>query len=405
MTSAVLARLRRQEAWVWVAGGLGLVLAVAILWLLVSDYWAKGTGHWAAVEQGRHFLHQGRPDLALRAVMNVRDEKPGAGAAMEVAGLAWLQLNQRYGSRQYPIRTAQIALERALKLQPHQLAATKALAAIHAQLGNGEKAIELLQSAARLDPNDPALWQAMGRVQHDMGRPAEAAAAFEKALRLAPRDGETRRALIAELLNSRQPEPATPWVEAALKDEPNEPKVLGLAARHAYELGKTQEAAGLADRALARDAAELDALLVRAKVRVAEGRLREASVDLEHALIVSPNNLGALQLLAQVESALGLEDRAAKTAARLRQTEARIKKMDDLVRQIAQRPDDPTPRFELGQAAAEGGSYELARQCFQAALALDPNLGKARAALAALPPPKTLGPTSAPNGLFHEKSL
>src|SRR5690349_15259470 len=42
--------------------------------------------HWEAVERGRFYLERGRPDMALQAVSEVRDEAAGAGEAMAVAG-------------------------------------------------------------------------------------------------------------------------------------------------------------------------------------------------------------------------------------------------------------------------------------------------------------------------------
>ena len=48
--------------------------------------------HWAAVARGRDALRRGRPDLALQAVNDVRDEAPGSGEAMTVAGLALLRI-------------------------------------------------------------------------------------------------------------------------------------------------------------------------------------------------------------------------------------------------------------------------------------------------------------------------
>ena len=46
--------------------------------------------------------------------------------------------------------------------------------------------------------------------------------------------------------------------------------------------------------------------------------------------------------------------------------------MDKLTKVIDQHPDDPEPRWQMGQAAMEGEMYTLAYQCFQAALDLDP---------------------------------
>ena len=42
------------------------------------------TGHWEAVARGQQHLDAGRPDLALKAVMHIRDDGPGAGEAMTI---------------------------------------------------------------------------------------------------------------------------------------------------------------------------------------------------------------------------------------------------------------------------------------------------------------------------------
>ena len=108
-------------------------------WGWRSSYWegCGGTGHinpsvrehWAAVARGRDALRRGRPDLALQAVNTVRDEAPGSGEAMTVAGLALLRLGEYRGAR--------LALERALKLQPNQFDAAITLAELNFGLGNG----------------------------------------------------------------------------------------------------------------------------------------------------------------------------------------------------------------------------------------------------------------------------
>src|SRR5690349_21791528 len=59
----------------------------------------RSSGHWAAVSMGRAYLAQGQPHLALAAVEHVRDEGPGSGEAMTVAGLALLELKQPITAR------------------------------------------------------------------------------------------------------------------------------------------------------------------------------------------------------------------------------------------------------------------------------------------------------------------
>src|SRR5947208_2013250 len=72
---------------------IGLVVLVGLVATVVLRPWSRPTpvpirGHWQAVLRGRAYLAQNRPDLALQAVSHVRDEGPGAGEAMCVAGLA-----------------------------------------------------------------------------------------------------------------------------------------------------------------------------------------------------------------------------------------------------------------------------------------------------------------------------
>ena len=58
--------------------------------------------------------------------------------------------------------------------------------------------------------------------------------------------------------------------------------------------------------------------------------------------------------------------------------------MDALSKAIDRHPEDPKPRWQMGQAAMEGEMYTLAYQCFQAALDLNPNDAHALEGLAML---------------------
>src|SRR5579864_5604549 len=80
---------------------------LALLVIVATVFLNRAQGHWPAVNRGRAFLQQGRPDLAFQAVQEIRDEAPGAGEAMTVAGLALVQLKE--------LKTARMALERAIR--------------------------------------------------------------------------------------------------------------------------------------------------------------------------------------------------------------------------------------------------------------------------------------------------
>jgi hypothetical protein len=81
---------------------------------------------------------------------------------------------------------------------------------------------------------------------------------------------------------------------------------------------------------------------------------------------------------------LGQSREAAETKSRADQSRERIARKDQLMKLMSKRPDDPEPRWWMGQAAVEGEMYQLAYHCFQAALDLDPRYHPAREALVKL---------------------
>jgi tetratricopeptide (TPR) repeat protein len=336
----------------------------------------KPKDHWDDVHLAQRYLDQGRPDLAIQIVSTIRDEAPGAAEALTIAARALIARNA--------IPLARRALERSLALNPKQPDAAKMLAAIYLASGDGPRGLALLKQATELDPSDFGPWYAMGKVQHDMGNLAESAEAYAEALKRHPREPEateSRLGRIRALLDASRAEEATADVEEARERTPRDPRLLGLAARHAADLGRRDEARDLAEQALAADPDTFDALLVRGRVRYLAGQAAEARDDLERATRINPNHLGALQLLVQVQARLGLKDESARTQERFRRASERLALMDRLTKQITQNPNDPEPRWRMGQAALEGGMNDLAIQCFQATLDVDPNFKPAREAL------------------------
>ncbi len=354
-----------------------------LAWLLMH----RRADHWAAVERGEALMAQGRPDLAFAEVANIRDEAPGAAEAMTLAGRSLLAQGQ--------VAIARQALERALKLKPEQPDAAKMLAAVYFSSGNGPRGLELLKSAAKLDPADFRPWYAMGKVYQDLGEFGEAADAYGQALSRKPTEPEATEARIGRIramLDSSQNEEATADLDQAIQNAPRDPRVLALKARQARALGRPDEAMALATRALEIQPDEFDALLVRGQILLLRGERELALAALEQASQKNKNHLGTLQLLLQVRSQLGQNEAAAATRERLQKTRERLDSMNTLTKLMNQDPNDPLPRYQMGQLAVEGGLETLAYQCFQAALDIDPNFKLAREALEKLPP-QASGPT------------
>jgi tetratricopeptide (TPR) repeat protein len=357
-------------------GTVGIVglLAGGLWWRVAQRVTVKD--HWGAVTRGRAYLRYGRADLAIQAVHNVRDNAPGAGEAMEVAGLALIR------SGEY--RLARLALERALKLQPKQFDSAIALAELNFALGNGRRGIDLLQVAVRLRPREFRIWLTMGKVLHDLGDYPKAIQAYEKAVALRPDDRQALIGLIGCLLSTDESDQAGPLVLEGLRRFPDDPTVLGLAALEALQANRLDEAISRANDALRANPQNVNALLARARAHVLQSRWEQALPDAEQAVIAGPNELGALQLLVKIQTRLGLKQRAAETQLKRERAQKRIELMNQLGEELSRKPEDPQIPWRIGQTAEEAGSFVLASQCYQAAMALDPSFRPARESLEAL---------------------
>lgn len=370
----------RRPIWL-VLGTLAALLAVTGGLAWGWSWWRdrQPPDHWDKVERGRQFLARGRPDLAFQAVNRIRDEAPGAAEGFTIAAQALLTQGQ--------VALARKTLEHSLNIKPDQADAAKMLAAIYLAAGDSRLAVDLLQRASRLDPNDFRPHFALGKVRQDLGEFTDAAAAYATALKLGAPPTEARQARVGQiraLLEANRDDQARDAIDEALDLMPDDSELLGLAARHASHQGRSDEALALAERALAGDADNFDALLIRATENHLAGDPAVSETDLERALQINPNHLGVLQLLMQVQHRRGNSEQAEATRQQFREVTERLALMDDLTRQINERPDDPEPRYRMGQAAVEGGMTTLARQCFQAALDVDPTFDAARGALASL---------------------
>jgi predicted Zn-dependent protease len=358
---------------------LGLLLACIvglIGWVLTRG---SRRDHWDEVARARSYLDRGEYDRAFQAVSGIRDDGPGAPEGLTLAAQALLMRGN--------IGPARMVLERTLKMKGDQPQAAKMLAAIYLAAGDGGRAITLLKEAARLEPGDFRPWYALGKVYHDLGQLDASAAAYTEALRRNPPPAEARESRIGRIrarLDANHPAEVSEDLAELSQKAPDDPPVLAFAARQARDLGHLDEAMGLARRALAADPANFDALLVRARVHALTHRPRPAIEDLEKALAVRPNDRATLQLLSQVQRSIGLTRESRATQERAERARERIALMDRLTKIIDQHPDDPEPRWRMGQAAMDGEMYVLAYQCFQAALYIDPNYKPARDALETL---------------------
>jgi tetratricopeptide (TPR) repeat protein len=339
----------------------------------------------AAVARAQEELRRGQPTRALRAVAGVPESGPWEANLLTVKGMAFAALDRPELVR--PI------LERSMRLNPKQAMAAKVLAAVYFTGEEAERGFALLEQAARIDPTDFRPWFGAGDILlRYQNLPDEAARAFREALRRKPDHYESRLGLLDAFLALGSTSEASPILEAILADRPDDPKVLRLAARHAYLMGRPEEMNRYIEQALALDPDVPESLNLRAHYLQLKGRPGEALPFAERAVELAPGNLAALSLLARLEGELGLKERSQATLSRHRQVSQRAERIRALREEIRARPDDPEPRWKMGQAAAEGGMTSLAVLSFRVALALDPRCRPAREGLAALHVPVDLPP-------------
>jgi tetratricopeptide (TPR) repeat protein len=325
------------------------------------------------VARARAFLQRGQFRRAIQTVSSVREGSPSEGEALAVRGLALAALEDVGMARQ--------VLERALVVRPDPMAA-KVLAAVYMGAYETERALAVLKLAARIDPEDFRPWYAMGEgVYLRLRRYDEAAGAFREALKRRPDHVESQIGLVEALLKSHHTDEAGPLMRPLVRERSSDLKVLLLAAELALESGQMPEATRHVEQILTQDPEHREALLLRARLRFGGGRPRDAVSDAERASVMDPNDLGALNLLGSIQKALGLTEPAARTLARRKEVEERTARMEELIRQLGEKPGDPEPRWRLGRLAVEAGMKPLAVQSYQAALALAPDCEPARAGL------------------------
>jgi Tfp pilus assembly protein PilF len=114
------------------------------------------------------------------------------------------------------------------------------------------------------------------------------------------------------------------------------------------------------------------------------GETKAALDEATRAVDRDPRNPPALAILAQLQAALGQVELSRATQARHREVVAQSERINELTDQIAQHPDDPVPRWQLGQIAAATGATALATESYRAALALDRQCEPALAGLHSL---------------------
>jgi tetratricopeptide (TPR) repeat protein len=231
-------------------------------------------------------------------------------------------------------------------------------------------------------PDDDEALVRRGWVEEHTFAMDKAAEDYRKALALRPDRDNVRQRLAEVLLTRNRGAEALAEAEELLRRQPDNPDANYCYARCLRLLGRNPEAEQLLDRLLAGQPRHAKALGLRAQLAFEAGRDQEASELLARVIELDPSNQSYKYTLLLCLKRLGKTQEAKVVEAKMAESAAEIRRMDKLVREVNQKPNDPALRYEAGMIFLRNGFTEDGLHWLATALGVDPNHRPTHEALA-----------------------
>lgn len=289
---------------------------------------------------------QGNPDAAHQILLETLENNPKDP-----------QVLQRLGTLEALIGhpAARSRFVELLALEPDNLPAKIALAQLHLQDGEPQRALDLTERLHRSDPGNLELGGVVGRAHLAAGRPQQAAAVFRSLIQAHPDAVPPRLALAQALMTAGEQGQARDQLEAVIEIDPGN-DAAGLAlARFASAEGDWQRAERMLAtlEPIAADTPEV--LELRGDIAVAAERLDEAASLYQKVLQSEPTGMRLIKLAA-------LERRAGNPNA--------FSRLQDW---LADHPDDVAARLALADARLAAQDHRAARQEYERIITIAPD--------------------------------
>jgi tetratricopeptide (TPR) repeat protein len=408
-----------------------LVLLLVVLLLLLADvasHW--GTYFWAeyrlrgarkALErqdysQAQELLTQHlrfRPDSAEGNLLSARLARR-SGDLAEAARR--LQACEKLGSlprdvlqlEQILFEVQQGNLEREKFLQdclarqhPDTFVILEALSQGYTKRYQLSQALDCLNRMLEQQPDNPYALTRRGWIQERFHNNKEALADYRRAVEVAPEHVLARRFLADSLLHfARKPEEAAQHYEFLLQRQPDDPNLVANLGQCWLDQDRVSEARSLVGKALTAYPRDANLLLVRGLLAHREGQLSQAETWLRQALASKPSLQPAHYTLILVLGQQGKIEESEKSKEQLRNVEADLRRMDELVHQSMSAPLNPQLRYEVARLLLKIGEDQEGENWLRMVLLLDPYHIAARQALAEHQQ-RGANKTASPIGLDH----
>jgi tetratricopeptide (TPR) repeat protein len=244
------------------------------------------------------------------------------------------------------------------------------------------EALALLNLWLEEQPDDYEALVRRGWVEEHMFDMDKAAEDYRKALALRPARDTVRQRLTEVLLLRNRSTDALAEAEELVRRQPDNPDANYCYARCLRLLGRTQEAEQCLDRLLAGQPRHAKALGMRAQLAVEAGRDQDASELLARAIELDPSEQSHKYTLMLCLNRLGKTKEAKIVEAKMAESAAEVRRMDKLVREVNQKPNDPALRYEAGMIFLRNGFTQDGLHWLSTALDVDPNHRPTHQALA-----------------------
>jgi tetratricopeptide (TPR) repeat protein len=244
------------------------------------------------------------------------------------------------------------------------------------------EALALLDLWLEKEPDNYEALVRRGWVHEHMFDLDRAAEDYRKALALRPERDNVRQRLTEVLLKRNRTTDALAEAEELVRRQPDNPDANFCYARCLRLLGRNQDAEQWLDRLLASQPRHAQALGMRAQLAVETGRDQEASELLARAIELDPSAQSHKYTLLLCLNRLGKTKEAKIVEAKMAESAAEVKRMDQLVREVNQKPNDPALRYEAGMIFLRNGFTQDGLHWLSTALDVDPNHRPTHQALA-----------------------
>jgi len=241
----------------------------------------------------------------------------------------------------------------------------------------------LLDAWQRDFPNDPQAFFMRGYLNQALALWSEAAEAYRRGLELAPSQTQIRVRLAEVLGELGETDVALQQFERCAGELPGDAAVFAAWAKCLARQGRTDQARPVLQRALEIASMHFESLRQLGELELAEGNFAQALPPLQAAASQRPYDATTRKAMGKTLQALGRTAEAQSHLEYAAAAEPPLARMEQQLREVFDRPQDPQLRYEIGSTLLRFGSPPDGAKWLYTALELESDHAAAHQALAA----------------------